>query len=514
MKAINLLFGLMVSANFLFAQIHKNPNIIVFMVDDMGWQDTSVPFADQVTDLNKRYHTPNMERLAAQGMKFTDAYSNSVCTPTRVSFLTGMGAAKHRVTNWTSPQKNMPTDYPDDLLVSPNWNINGLSAALGTSQTVYATPFPQLLNDAGYFTIHVGKAHWAPVGTPGSNPRNLGFSINIAGSAIGHPQSYFGEQNYGNIVGEKLNYNAVPGLESYYGSDTFLTEALTKEAIHAISEPIRHHQPFFLHLSHYALHTPIQGDPRFLSKYLENGLDSVEARYASLIEGMDKSLGDIMDLLEAKNVSENTLIIFMSDNGGLSLVPPRGGQKYTHNLPLRAGKGSLYEGGIREPMIVKWPGIVKPRTVSHQYLSIIDFFPTILEAAGIKNAETVQTIDGISFMPYLKNPAKMDSARALIWHYPNRWTVDETNAFCYTSAIRQGDWKLVYLMKQKKLELYNLKEDIGEQRDRSKSFPLKVIELASRLTQQLKNSNAQMPTYKSNGKKVAWPDEIVKGENR
>src|SRR5690606_28607490 len=124
--------------------------------------------------------------------------------------------------------------------------------------------------------------------------------------------------------------------------------------------------------------------------------------YASLIEGMDKSLGDIMDLLEAKNVSDNTLILFMSDNGGLSLAPPRGGQKYTHNLPLRAGKGSLYEGGIREPMIVKWPGEVKPGTVSHQYVSIMDFFPTLLEVAGIKDAKTVQAIDGLSFIPYLK----------------------------------------------------------------------------------------------------------------
>jgi arylsulfatase A-like enzyme len=494
-------------SELLFAQRH--PNIIIFMVDDMGWQDTSVPFADHLTALNKRYHTPNMERLAAQGVKFTNAYANSVCTPTRVSLLTGMSAARHKVTNWTSPQKDNPTDYPDDLLNSPDWNINGLTELPGRPIAVYATPLPQLLSEAGYATIHVGKAHWGPVGTSGSNPRNLGFTVNIAGSAIGHPQSYYAEQNYGNVLGQKLSANAVPGLESYYGTDIFLSEALTREAIKAINEPIQHKRPFFLYLSHYAVHTPIQGDPRFLSAYLKKGLDTTEAKYASLIEGMDKSLGDVMDVLEAKKVAENTIIIFMSDNGGLSLSPPRGGQKYTHNLPLRAGKGSLYEGGIREPMLVKWPGVTKAGTTCSQYLNITDFFPTVLEVAGIKKAKTLQTIDGISFVPYLKNTAKVDTSRALVWHYPNRWTTDETNAFCYASAIRLGDWKLIYLMKQGKLELYNLKDDLGEQQDLAKRYPLIVAKLATLLTRKLKDYQAQMPTYKSNGEQVAWPDTLT-----
>jgi arylsulfatase A-like enzyme len=489
-----------------FAQ--TKPNIIVFMVDDMGWQDTSVPFADRITELNKRYHTPNMERLAAQGVKFTNAYANSVCTPTRVSFLTGMSAARHRVTNWTAPEKDKPTDFKDDLFDAPKWNSNGLSEKSDIPNTVYATPLPQLLNDAGYFTIHVGKAHWGSLGTSGSNPRNLGFTVNVAGSSIGHPQSYYGEQNYGNVLGQKLAANAVPGLGEYYGSDTFLTEALTKEAIKAISEPIKHRQPFFLYLGHYAVHAPIQGDKRFLSKYLNAGIDSTEAKYASLIEGMDKSLGDLMNALEDKNVSDNTIIVFMSDNGGLSLVPPRGGQPYTHNLPLKAGKGSMYEGGIREPMIVKWPGKVKPGSTSAQTVHIIDFFPTILEIAGIKKPVMVQPLDGISFLPYLKESSRIDSSRALVWHYPNRWTTDESNAFCYASAIRFGDWKLVYLMKQQKLELYNLKNDLGEHEDLSGRYHAKVKELAIKLTSQLKDYKAQMPTYKSNGKPAPWPDEL------
>lgn len=508
MKKLNSLIFLMFFVNLLFAQ--KKPNIIVFMVDDMGWQDTSVPFADQITELNKRYHTPNMERLAAQGVKFTNAYSNSVCTPTRVSFLTGMSAARHRVTNWTAPEKDRSTDFKDDLFEPLDWNINGLSEKNNVPNTVYATPLAQLLNDAGYFTIHVGKAHWGSLGTSGSNPRNLGFSVNIAGSSIGHPQSYYGEENYGNVVGQKLAFNAVPGLGEYYGTDTFLTEALTIEAIKAISEPIKHKQPFFLYLAHYAVHTPIQGDKRFLSKYLESGIDSTEANYASLIEGMDKSLGDLVNALEQKKVSQNTVIIFMSDNGGLSLVPPRGGEKYTHNLPLRAGKGSLYEGGIREPMIVKWPGKVKAGVTSNQPVHIVDFFPTILELADIKNAPTIQHVDGKSFLFNLKETSKIDSTRALIWHFPNRWTSDESNAFSYASAIRLGDWKLIYLMKLQKLELYNLKSDLGERVDLSQRYPEKVKELAVKLTNQLKESNAQMPAYKSNGKKVLWPDELIK----
>ncbi len=207
-------------------------------------------------------------------MKFTNAYANSVCTPTRVSFLTGMSAARHRVTNWTSPEKDKLTDYADDLLISPSWNLNGISSGPSIPATVNATPLPQLLKDAGYFTAHVGKAHWGPFGTPASNPRNLGFVVNIAGSSIGHPESYYGEENYGNNPGRPLMLNAVPGLGEYYRSDIFLTEALTLEAIKAVADPIKDKKPFFLYLSHYAVHTPIQGDPRFLKKYLDKGVDS------------------------------------------------------------------------------------------------------------------------------------------------------------------------------------------------------------------------------------------------
>lgn len=314
------------------------PNIIVFLVDDMGWMDTSEPFGEQTYPFNAVYHTPNMERLAREGMKFTSAYATSVCTPSRVSMLTGMSAAHHKVTHWTAIQKDRPSDHPDSIFSRPDWNYNGFSPVSGIPHTIYATPLPRLLQNAGYFTVHVGKAHWGSQGTPGANPLNLGFMVNVAGNAIGHPQSYYGKDNYGNIPG-KFTYNAVPGLAEYYGTETFLTEALTREAIKTIAPAVKNQQPFYLHMAHYAVHDPIQGDPRFVQEYLDRGMNPREARYASMLEGMDKSLGDLMDYLEENQVADRTVIIFISDNGGLSLGYARGGQPHTQSFPLKSRKG-------------------------------------------------------------------------------------------------------------------------------------------------------------------------------
>ena len=210
-------------------------------------------------------------------------------------------------------------------------------------------------------------------------------------------------------------------------------------------------------MSHYAVHVPIMADKRFLQKYLDAGLNQTEAAYATLVEGMDKSLGDLMDFLKKRKVDNNTIIIFISDNGGLSLAPPRGGEPHTQNLPLKAGKGSVYEGGIREPMIVSWPGVVKPKTVAKQYVIIEDFFPTILEMAGIKKFKTVQVVDGKSFLPILKNPGLNDTPVSLVWHYPNNWIPMRGPGINYHSAIRQGNWKLIYNMRDGSKELYHLK---------------------------------------------------------
>ena len=441
----------------------NRPNIIVFLVDDMGWMDSAVPFADSIMPLNRRYHTPNMLRLAREGMLFKSAYAQPVCTPSRVSMLTGMNAARTRITNWTSPQKDNSTDEKDQQFQPLNWNVNGLSNSPATPNALFATSFPQLLKQARYYTIHVGKAHWGSAGTPGANPYNLGFMVNVAGHAAGHPQSYLSEQNYGNLPG-KAQAQAVPDLEAYYNTGSFLTEALTQEAIQSIHNAIDLKKPFFLNMAHYAVHTPIMADPRFVQSYYAAGIDSVEAAYASLIEGMDKSLGDIMDCLQQKGIDKNTIIIFMSDNGGLD-HHQRSGNANTHNYPLRSGKGSVYEGGIREPMIVKWPGVARPGSSSAHPVIIEDFFPSILEMAGIQKPVYTQTTDGHSFVPALKYSKLKASERPLIFHYPNKWInlADEAAlGINYYSAIRLGQWKLIYNMRNRQFELYNLVTDISE----------------------------------------------------
>ncbi|CAG4989963.1 Arylsulfatase [Dyadobacter sp. CECT 9275] len=487
----------------------KRPNIIVFLVDDMGWQDTSVPFWTKTTELNKRYHTPNMQRLAKEGMKFTNAYATPVCTPSRVSLITGVNAAHHRVTHWTSPNRNTNTDHPDTTLHSVQWNINGFSPVAGVERTFYATPLPSVLSNHGYYTVLSGKAHFGSAGTPGAVPENVGFRVNIAGSEIGHPASYLGEKNYDQPVKGKPSRNAVKGLEKYHGTRTFLTDAITTEALKALEKPIADNQPFFLYLAHYAIHTPLNSDQRFVGKYLKMGLDTTEAKYAALVEGMDKSLGDVLNFLDQQKVADNTVIVFMSDNGGLSTAPLRGGQAYTHNLPLKAGKGSVYEGGIREPMLVRWPGVVKPNTVAEQYVIIEDFFPSVLEMAGIKNPVLVQRPDGKSFVPLLKNPSLKDPARELIWHHPNRWITEEGPHIHWASAFRKGNWKLIYDYRNGKLELYNLKMDIGETSDIASQNPVRVKELAALFTKQLRKYDVQWPVFKSTGKPVPWPDEVL-----
>lgn len=367
MKNIKLVFALLA---LLFASCKEkavpgnegassSPNIVLFFVDDMGWQDTSVPFWTQRTAYNDIYQTPNMERLAQEGMKFTQAYATAVCSPTRVSLMTGMNAARHRVTNWTLYKDRLqPMETNHKTLEFPEWNVNGLSPVAGIDKAVHATPLPQLLKEAGYYTIHAGKAHFGAIGTPGADPLNLGFEVNIGGHAAGAPGSYLGSENFGNGL-EKKKVWAVPGLEKYHGKDIFLTEAITQEAKLAMDAALEKKKPFFLYMAHYAVHTPIMADKRFVQKYYDKGLDSTEAKYASLVEGMDKSLGDVMDYLDDKKISDNTIILFMSDNGGLSAVA-RGGERHIHNKPLSSGKGSAMKGGLGSLCWLNGPGKPSP----------------------------------------------------------------------------------------------------------------------------------------------------------
>lgn len=505
--------SLATTANCQPVRQQERPNIILFLVDDMGWQDTSVPFDTVKSPLNAKFHTPSMERLAKRGTKFTQAYACSISSPSRCSLMTGMNQARHRVTNWTFGY-NTATDEPDTTLIIPKWNVNGIQPVAGIEHSAEATSFVQLLNDSGYRTIHVGKGHFGSIGTPSANPSNYGFDINIAGHAAGGLASYLGEERYGHdSLGHPTSRFSVPGLEKYWDSHTFVTEALTLEATAAL-DSIRNSDPgvpFFLYMSHYAVHVPIQPDQRFIQKYIDAGLDPLEAAYATLIEGMDKSLGDLLDYLEHHDLADNTIVIFMSDNGGLAALgrtPPLG----TQNAPLRSGKGSAYEGGIREPMIVSWPGVTEGNTEIKDYIIIEDFFPTILEMAGITRYDVPQFIDGQSFVPLLKNSTAtgLSRQRALIWNTPNTWISGDyrDQGIGATAAIRKGDYKLIYWYVDGRKELYNLSLDLSEQHDISTSNPEIVHALSLQLGANLRNAGAQRPSYRATGKPCPWPDEI------
>ncbi len=485
------------------------PNIVLFMVDDMGWQDTSVPFWTQRTPLNATYETPNMERLAGQGMLFTQAYASPISSPSRCSLLTGANAARHRVTNWTF-RKGQMTDDADEQLSPPDWNYNGVCQSVGTPNTFVARSFVDILHAADYYTIHCGKAHWGAQETPGESPLHFGFDVNIAGHAAGGPATYLSERRFGHDAeGRPTAQFAIPGLQKYWGTGTFLTEALTQEALAALQQWKKDEgQPFFLYMSHYAVHVPIDRDMRFYEKYRQRGLSEKEAAYASLIEGMDKSLGDILDWLDRNGQAEHTIVLFMSDNGGYATGAEwRDEPLYTQNAPLRSGKGSLLEGGIREPMIVRWPGVVKTASRCDRYVLIEDYFPSILEMADIRRYSVLQKVDGQSFVPLLRGTGDPSRGRALIWNYPHVWG-NRGPGIDLNCAIREGDWKLIYSYKTGQKELYDISHDISEQHDLSASRPELVRRLSRKLGKRLRAMKAQRPTHKATGLPCPWPDEL------
>ena len=573
----------------------RRPNIVLFMVDDMGWQDTSVPFLRRDgqwvrTRLNARYagRTPSMERLAAQGMRFTEAYACAVCSPSRCSLMSGMNAARHRVTDWTLgvDQANRLSTSGEGLR-SPRWGANGLQPqstektgscqppwrvdaqgkyyqpAFGAAEGAYAydlsvpftnaLAFPELLRRAGYRTIHVGKAHWgsgtpksyrvqATPTSPGADPRAFGFEVNIAGAERGGPANYRGDAQYGNATNADF---ATPGLDenNYYEDDVFLTDALTDMALREVrrthaAEPDR---PFYLYMAHYAVHSPLdnarawdrsRSDSEEVARDARNpnpndGLawNATERNYATLIEGMDASLGKLLDLLEELGVADDTLVIFMADNGGLSVS----GRLANANAPLRAGKGSCYEGGTREPLIVAWPGHVAPGSVSEEPVIIEDFYPTLLEAAGVplpaqaELAETPegvyadgplrQVLDGASFLPVAlgqRGTVRADgTARPLLWHYPNKWGEGPAGkAYNYYSALRLGRWKLIYQHSDQSFELYDLPTDLSESRNLAAERPEEVDRLRREMGRLLRERGAQMPIVQATGAAVPWPDEV------
>ena len=434
----------------------ERPNIILFLVDDMGVMDTSVPFLTdaegkvQTHPLNQWYHTPNMERLASQGIRFSTFYAQSVSSPSRTSIMTGQNAARHRTTNWINSESNNRTEFGPH-----EWNWEGLNSHIPV--------YPKLLQEAGYRTIHVGKAHFGCIGSEGEDPRNVGFDVNIGGNSIGQPGSYYGEWGYGLIKGNKSR--AVPGLEKYHGSDVFLTDALTLEAEAEMEKAVKEGKPFYLNMSHYAVHQPFEADKRYLDKYKDSGKGHMAEAFATLVEGMDKSLGDLIEKLEELGVAENTLILFLGDNGGDA--PLGGPADYGSSAPLRGKKGSEYEGGVRVPFIAWGPGMVPAGVVNDHQLAFYDVMPTFCELAGVKDYvarytnpnKEVDYFDGLSFAPTLLGKEGQQAHDFLYWEF------EETDQV----AVRMGDWKMV--SKAGKPHLYDLKTDVHEDNDLADQHP-------------------------------------------
>lgn len=480
---------LLLAGQPLWAQ--ERPNVVLFLVDDMGVMDTSLPFlTDKAGNpirypLNEWYQTPNMERMARQGIRFSTFYAQSVSSPSRASIMTGQNSTRHRTTNWINSETNNKTPFgPKD------WNWKGISKNDIT--------LPRVLHEAGYKTIHVGKAHFGCLNSEGEFPQNIGFDVNIGGSSIGHPGSYYGENGYGHVKGQKAR--AVPGLEKYHGTDTFLSEALTLEANEQITQAVGEKKPFFLYMSHYAVHSPFEADKRFSGHYHISGKPKVAADFATLIEGMDKSLGDIMDHLEALGVAENTLIIFLGDNG--SDAPLGDDKGYTSSAPLRGKKGTEYEGGVRVPFIACWgkPDAGNPHQkklpikagyIQRQLGTVMDIYPTVLSLTGVENPKE-HIVDGTDLSIQLEGKKNKNRSTKVLMHFPH-----EHRGSYFTTYI-DGDWKLIYYYNPERpsepgYRLYNLKKDPGESLDLSLRDKKRVRQMVQAMNAQLEAEGALYP---------------------
>ena len=356
----------------------------------------------------------------------------------------------------------------------------------------------------GYRTIHAGKAHLGANGTEGADPRSLGFDVNIAGHAAGAPGSYLGEHSFRAKARSGQTGSSVwdvPGLEDYHHQAVYLTEALTIEACRALRESVASDQPFFLHFAPYAVHVPLTANEKYAANYPD--LDEREQRYATMVETVDQALGAVLDTLDEQGARESTLIVFTSDNGGLS-AHARGGEAHTHNAPLRSGKGSAYEGGVRVPWIVRWPGVVEPGSVSDEPVVSHDLFPTLLSAAGVAIPDDHQgVVDGIELQPLLRGKA-LERQHPLLWHQPHMWGASGPGIEPF-SALRVGHEKLILFHAQSRVELYDLNADLSEEHNLASQHPERAAELAQALGDELRRRNAQASIDKRSGKPRPWP---------
>ena len=427
-----------------FAQPATKPNVIFVLVDDLGWTDLGC-FGSTY------YETPNIDRLASQGMRFTAAYSAcTVCSPTRASVMTGQYPARLHITDWIEGHKR-----PFAKLRVPDWTMQ------------LATDIPNVaraLKAAGYATASIGKWH---LGDESCYPDKQGFDVNLGGTHRGQPPSY-------------VSPYKIPTLPDGPAGE-FLTDREAAEAARFMEA--NRDRPFFIYLPHYAVHTPIACKPAARVKYQAKQNKSAPHNnpvYAGLVESVDDAMGVLLRKLDALKLSDRTIIVFTSDNGGLLGC--------TSNAPLRAGKGSAYEGGVRVPLIVKWPGVTPPGSVSHTPVISADYFPTLLAVAGAK-APASATVDGVSIEPLLRQAGTF-ARDTLFWHYPHYHPGGATPY----GAVREGDFRLVEFYEDGRAELYNIKDDIGETTDLAAAMPEKAAALKQKLHDWRTRVGAQMPS--------------------
>ena len=449
-------------------QANTRPNILLILADDLGWADVGFNGGDLV-------ETPHLDQLAREGLKFTQAYAPSpVCSPTRAALLTGNAPARLNITIWSEGALQGPTNRL--LLQAQSLH------SLPHTETTIAT----YLQGAGYLTALVGKWH---LGDAGHFPETHGFDINIGGTHWGAPTTYFWPYRGTGRFGSEYRY--VPHLE-FGKPGEYLTDRLTSEAIKVLSQTGTN--SFFLYLAHHSPHTPIEAkaeDIKYFTKKLRPGMQHQNPTYAAMIKNLDANIGRVLEHLKLNHHDQNTIVIFTSDNGGYIGIDSRLKEKIpvTDNFPLRSGKSTCYEGGLRIPLVIRWPGITKPGSVCHEPVLLTDIFPTLLAATQIPGPRT-NTCDGIDLMPLLKNPNAKLKREYLYFHYPHYYHAPPTTP---VSAIRAGDWKLLRFYEDQHLELYNIREDISEKVDLAKQMPEKARELRDRLDSWLKSVKAAYP---------------------
>ena len=433
-------------------KVLSKPNVLFILIDDMGWMDLGCQG-------NKNLRTPNIDNLAKGGMRFTDAYAPApVCSPTRAAIITGQSPARLQITNHLPHQDRFT---PKDSKLLPAKMLHNLSLE---SETLAE----RLKNDAHYATAFIGKWHLYTGRDKKYNPLNQGFDINIGGCSYGGPPTFF----------DPYRIDFLPNRKE----GEYLPNRLADEAIAFIIEQNSKDKPFFVALWNYTVHWPMEAPDKLVEKYKNLPVKGYrDHRYAAMIEAMDIAIGKVLKSLDDLNITEETLVIFTSDNG------PFGG--VGDASPLRADKGHLYEGGIRVPLIVRWPGKVEAGAVEETPVILTDLHPTILSATGLDLNSTIPN-DGHNLLPLLKGKEKLKN-RAVYWHYPN-FAFHRDNRL--GSAIREADHKLIYFYDTDSVELYNLKNDIGEKNDLSGKMPQLASRLKNKLKVWLQDSGAVMPT--------------------